>query len=307
LKKCLSLSVKKLNNLIKYRSNIKLLITFFLLWTTTFLNHQAEEYLAYLMILTVGILHGSNDIELLFGFIDLKRNQTYKIVASYIFIILVTALLFYILPSVTLIFFVFFSAYHFGEQHFVRKVTLNHFRKDLFFLSYGLMIFFLLFYLNDQEVVTIIEHMTGLTLSKMFFLIGLLISIIFTVVFGATLQLESQLKANLFRESFLVLVFFIIFKFATVLWAFAIYFIVWHAYPSIIDQLLMLKGRMKEFSLTHYIKTSLAYWLISVAGIGALFFLTSENPELFNSLFFTFIAAISFPHIYVIRKMNSDA
>ena len=287
-------------------SNIKLLVTFFLLWTTTVINVQTEAYLAYIMILTVGILHGSNDIELLFGSFKFQKKQTFQVVGLYILMVLLTVGLFYFIPGITLGIFILFSAYHFGEQHFVKKVSSKSLIKDLFFLSYGMIILTMLFNVNQTEVVLIISQITGMVLSPFIFSVGLIVSVCLTLVFGINLYTSQKIHTSLIREVFLLLVFYIIFKFATVLWAFAIYFIVWHAYPSIMDQIDVLKSNMKTFSLKQYMKTSFIYWLISVTGIGVLFLLTSEMPELFNALFFTFIAAISFPHIYVIRKMNSD-
>ena len=287
-------------------SNIKLLVTFFLLWTTTVINVETEAYLAYIMILTVGILHGSNDIELLFGSFKFQKKQTFQVVGLYILMVLLTVGLFYFIPGITLGIFILFSAYHFGEQHFVKKVSSKSLIKDLFFLSYGMIILSMLFNVNQTEVVLIISQITGMVLSPFIFSVGLIVSVCLTLVFGINLYTSQKIHTSLIREVFLLLVFYIIFKFATVLWAFAIYFIVWHAYPSIMDQIDVLKSNMKTFSLKQYMKTSFIYWLISVTGIGVLFLLTSEMPELFNALFFTFIAAISFPHIYVIRKMNSD-
>ena len=287
-------------------SNIKLLVTFFLLWTTTVINVETEAYLAYIMILTVGILHGSNDIELLFGSFKFQKKQTFQVVGLYILMVLLTVGLFYFIPGITLGIFILFSAYHFGEQHFVKKVSSKRLIKDLFFLSYGMIILTMLFNVNQTEVVLIISQITGMVLSPFIFSVGLIVSVCLTLVFGINLYTSQKIHTSLIREVFLLLVFYIIFKFATVLWAFAIYFIVWHAYPSIMDQIDVLKSNMKTFSLKQYMKTSFIYWLISVTGIGVLFLLTSEMPELFNALFFTFIAAISFPHIYVIRKMNSD-
>ena len=287
-------------------SNIKLLVTFFLLWTTTVINVQTEAYLAYIMILTVGILHGSNDIELLFGSFKFQKKQTFQVVSLYILMVLLTVGLFYFIPGITLGIFILFSAYHFGEQHFVKKVSSKSLIKDLFFLSYGMIILSMLFNVNQTEVVLIISQITGMVPSPFLFSVGLIVSVCLTLVFGINLFTSQKIHTSLIREVFLLLVFYIIFKFATVLWAFAIYFIVWHAYPSIMDQIDVLKSNMKTFSLKQYMKTSFIYWLISVTGIGVLFLLTSEMPELFNALFFTFIAAISFPHIYVIRKMNSD-
>ena len=42
-----------------------LIFTVFLFWLTIQIGAEYEEYLSYIFILTVGIIHGSNDISLL--------------------------------------------------------------------------------------------------------------------------------------------------------------------------------------------------------------------------------------------------
>ena len=124
-KKCLNLYDKNMNNLYRTVSNIKLIITFFFLWVTSFLSPKLEDYLAYFLILTVGLLHGSNDIELLFKNLNLKRSKTYLILLLYISLIVLTGVFFIKIPSVMLIVFIAFSAYHFGEQHFKEKINMK--------------------------------------------------------------------------------------------------------------------------------------------------------------------------------------
>lgn len=286
-------------------SNIKLIVTFFLLWSTSFLSSRLEDYLAYFMILTVGILHGSNDIELLFKNLKIKRNKIHLILLAYVFMVLATAISFLALPNLMLVLFIGLSAYHFGEQHFSKKINAKSILKDLFFVSYGLTLFFMLFALNTHDSIRIMGQIGVDGVTELFFFIGFFVSMGVTLIIGSILRLENMMAVNIFRETFLLLLFYLIFNLASLMWAFAIYFVIWHAYPSILDQIKFLRGRMEDFSLTQYLKTSLPYWLISVAGIAGLFFLTSENPEIFHALFFTLIAAISFPHIFVMRKMNN--
>ncbi len=286
-------------------SNIKLIISFFFLWVTSFLNPELEDYLAYFMILTVGLLHGSNDIELLFKNLKLERSKTYLILLLYITMIILTGVFFLKIPSVMLFVFIAFSAYHFGEQHFNHKIQINSRLRDFFFLAYGLTLFFLLFMTNSSDTIRIMNQIGFSGVTELHFFLGFCLSLGATLVSGSVLTLEKVFDANIIREVFLLLLFYLIFRVATLMWAFAIYFVIWHAYPSILDQMAYLKGRVNESGLIHYIKSSLLYWSISVFGILLLFWLTSQNTEMFNALFFTLIAAISFPHIFVMRKMNN--
>ena len=286
-------------------SNIKLILTFVMLWATSFLSPELEDYLAYFMILTVGLLHGSNDIELLFKNYKLNKNKNYVVLLLYITLILITAVCFIQLPSVMLVVFILFSAYHFGEQHFNKKIGIQSPLRDFFFIAYGLTLFFMLFALNSIDTVLIMNQIGFTGVTEEHFFLGLFLSLSATLFIGAILRLEKALEANIVREIFLLLLFYLIFKLATLMWAFAIYFVIWHAYPSILDQMTYLKGRVNESGFIQYLKSSLLYWSISVFGIVLLFILTSRNTELFNALFFTLIAAISFPHIFVMRKMNN--
>jgi len=276
-----------------------------MLWATSFLSPKLEDYLAYFMILTVGLLHGSNDIELLFKNYKLKKNKSYVVLLLYIALILITAVFFIQLPSVMLVVFILFSAYHFGEQHFNKKIRIQSPLRDFFFVAYGLILFFMLFALNSTDTILIMNQIGFTGVTEEHFFLGLFLSLSAMLFTGAILRLEKALETNIVREMFLLLLFYLIFKLATLMWAFAIYFVIWHAYPSILDQMTYLKGRVNESGFIQYLKSSLLYWSISVFGIVLLFILTSRNTELFNALFFTLIAAISFPHIFVMRKMNN--
>ena len=276
-----------------------------MLWATSFLSPKLEDYLAYFMILTVGLLHGSNDIELLFKNYKLKKNKSYVVLLLYIALILITAVFFIQLPSVMLVVFILFSAYHFGEQHFNKKIRIQSPLRDFFFVAYGLILFFMLFALNSADTILIMNQIGFTGVTEEHFFLGLFLSLSAMLFTGAILRLEKALETNIVREMFLLLLFYLIFKLATLMWAFAIYFVIWHAYPSILDQMTYLKGRVNESGFIQYLKSSLLYWSISVFGIVLLFILTSRNTELFNALFFTLIAAISFPHIFVMRKMNN--
>jgi Brp/Blh family beta-carotene 15,15'-monooxygenase len=116
----------------------------------------------------------------------------------------------------------------------------------------------------------------------------------------------SKFKSEIILNIFYLLVFAIVFKTADLIWAFAIYFVVWHSFPSIKEQIHFLYGSYSFKNFKRYFKSAFIYWIISLFGIAILYFLFKDK-EIFNALFFSFLAAITFPHTIVIIKMQNKA
>jgi Brp/Blh family beta-carotene 15,15'-monooxygenase len=226
------------------------------------------------------------------------------LIGSYVLTVFLAALLFYKLPELALALFVIFSGYHFGEQHWSDRMFGSTFLKKSTYLFYGLTILFLLFQLNSIQTSEIIANLTRQNIPETWYEYGLLGS---GIVFSALLfflLVKRRLTVNdLFFELFLLLVFAIVFKFATLLWAFAIYFIFWHSIPSILEQLTYLYGERSFRSFKLYLRSSSIIWLISVTAIFALFYVVRNNADLFLALFFAFLGAITFAHSFIIMKM----
>ena len=66
-------------------------------------------------VLLFGIIHGANDIYLIIRGNN-KNKKISKTTFIYVFIVLLITLIFFSFPLLSLIFFVLFSCYHFGEQ-----------------------------------------------------------------------------------------------------------------------------------------------------------------------------------------------
>ena len=73
-------------------SIINLVITVFLLWLTIQINSVYEVYLAYFFILTVGIIHGANDISLISLLTKNSRESRLKFLVFYLGLIVFTSL-----------------------------------------------------------------------------------------------------------------------------------------------------------------------------------------------------------------------
>ena len=84
--------------------------------------------------------------------------------------------------------------------------------------------------------------------------------------------------------------------------SFGTYFIIWHSWPSMKDQIQALYNKPDAYS--SYIKDALPYWLISLLGL-FLFFIYNDSIGLNPlALFFSFLAAITFPHVLVIFGLH---
>lgn len=285
---------------------IAIVITIFLLWVSTFIQQDLENVMAYVFIFSFGILHGSNDISLLEVRDQSKASaQAYlKILAGYLLFIGLTALLFYALPTVGLLTFVLISAYHFGEEHWRDKLDQNSNIARVFYLLYGLLVLFLLFQAHQLEVIELIGSITGVQLSESF-LFWMPFVLLGTVILYGLLLMPAD-RHTLFNAQDLlyIVVFFVVFNATSLLWAFAIYFIIWHSLPSLMAQISYLYGDISQLNMMRYLRSSLGYWLISLIGIFGIYWFFSMDDQNFLPLFFPILAALTFPHVYVMTKMG---
>ncbi len=278
--------------------------TFFFLWITVFFDVQVESILGYFLIFTFGIFHGSNDLMLIQKTTSLtKQTFFWRTLISYIAVVMLTVLLFSLIPSIALLFFVIASSYHFGEQHW-GALKIKAPLKSLFYTFYGLVIFFLLFYLNQKEVTPIIYQITGIAIEKVVYLYTLAVSFAAFIGIYFWWYVKKMIDVNIIKELFFLLVLAIVFRAASLLWAFSIYFVVWHSIPSLIDQIRFLHGTVNKVTLLKYLKNSFLYWFVSMMGLAVLYLIFQNQEGLFLSIMIYFLAAITFPHVIVMTRLN---
>lgn len=284
--------------------NFLLVSTFMALGISIYFSTVVEDAFGLFLILTIGVLHGSNDLVLI------KRSQTFTAPTSwknliyYIIVVLTTALFFYFIPQVALPVFVLFSAYHFGEQHWGSGFSERNTFDPVFYTLYGLFIFCMLFSAHGAEVDRIIYQISSLELPEYFFAVSLLFLGGLLALFFAVFVINRKLKTFWVEELFYLLVFFVVFNTATLLWSFAVYFVLWHSLPSLKDQILFLFGSFDRFNILRYLKSSWPYWVVSVMALGGLLYLFRGSEQILLALFFSFLAAITFPHVLVIARMH---
>lgn len=284
--------------------SIAIILSFLGLWITSFFSNDLQVVIGFVFILSFGILHGANDILISKSMMNTKNQfSKLKIISLYIMVVICGAVFFYYLPIITLLLFVIISGYHFGEQQ------LDYLKEELiknnFVLKtlYGLLVLFLLFGFHINAVIAVVYEITSFRIDE-----SLIVNSLYLILFLFTINfifVFMKLKTNqtiFLKELFYLLVFAIIFKVSSLIWGFTIYFIVWHSMPSIINQTKFLYGSFNYFNFMKYIKAALFYWVVSLMGL-FLFYFLFQDIKLFNTLFFSFLSAITFPHVLVILKM----
>lgn len=285
-------------------ANSSILLSFLGLWLTSFIKNEGQIIVGFILILSFGIIHGANDLLLIKKINRSKKTTYWKLLFNYISIVLIAVILFSFIPWLAMLLFIVVSSYHFGEQHWENKHSYSFkLITTLFNTVYGLFILFLLFQFHEKEVKTILLGITGIDLY--YINISLLFKIIGVLLLGMFIYSFYTLKVfqkNLAIELLYLVVFTIIFKVGSLIWAFAIYFIFWHSIPSLLNQIKFLYGEVSISYFKAYCKSAFLYWLISIIGILVLYFLLKDY-KIFDSIFFSFLAAITFPHVIVIERM----
>lgn len=290
--------------MLKY-TNFAIVASFFCLWLNSFFIEKTQIIIAFSLIFSFGILHGANDLLLIKKTNDSKNKiSSIKIVLYYVIAVLFGLLLFYLIPIVALLLFILVSAFHFGDQQgFYLDFKVAKYILIFYPFIYGIVILFLLFFFHSNEVKVIVTEIIRFKVPTLYINEILMTSgLIFLSISAYFYWKFESFRKKLQTELFLLVVFAIIFKTSSLIWGFAIYFIIWHSIPSILDQMNFIYGSFTLSNFIAYCRNAFAYWLASLFGIGLLYFVFRDE-EIFNALFFSFLAAITFPHVLVILKM----
>ena len=280
--------------------------SFLSLWITSLLPESIELTLGFLLIFTFGMIHGSNDILIIKQIKKHSDQSLFKVLLTYLIVVSSAVLIFYFTPIFALILFISFSSYHFGEQHWEELLSkLNKSLRIIFFFNYGLFILYLIFFFNISSVIDIVYEIAGIKLYTIFcneIILGLLLILSAILIYAYYTKILNL--SSIFKELFSVVILAIIFNSSSLIWGFSIYFILWHSIPSLLDQISFIYGDLKKESVLKYVKNAFPYWLISIIGMTVLFLIFKQEKQ-FYTLFFAFIAAVTFPHAIVMLSMFS--
>ena len=288
----------------KIYQNFKIYFTFILLWISIQFGQIVEDTVAFTLIISIGILHGANDI-LIISNTQNSKLKYLKNLFIYLLIILVCVIIFLVNPFLSILTFILLSSYHFGEEHYSHKIKLPRTIEPLFFISYGLLIFTTIFYESINEVNTIMEALAKKGFEKKNIEITFFSALFVYLATNIYMYFKNNSSISLLLEEFFYLILlFVIFKTSTLIFGFSIYFILWHSIPSIIHQIQFISGDLNKKNIKIYLKKAYPFWILSVIGL-PIIFVSLKDIQILEAIVFVTLFAVTAPHVWVMYKMKN--
>jgi len=280
--------------------NFSHLMTLFCVILAFFSPKSFQNAIAVLGILTLGILHGANDLKILTKK-NLKQNSLFGIPfwILYIGVVFLGIYFFYFIPAIALLSFVMVSCYHFGEQHWEKRIQSKK-GASAFYSAYGSLIFSMLFIFHYSEVNNVIFQIATVSIPYEWFLALLVLSSSLVLLF---LFLKSQDFKGFMIELLLLGILALLFFKGTLIFGFGIYFVFWHSLPSLASQVHYLYKGQNSLAYLQYLKSAILYWIMALVGLTGFYFFNLFPKDQYLPVFFSFLAAITFPHVVVIGFM----
>jgi len=265
-----------------------------------------QDIFGFLLILSIGIIHGANDLLIIKKYTrkdSLKSQITYFL--YYLGLVFLGFLFFYAFPSIALLSFVLVSIYHFGEQHWesnLVNINLSKGKKIFPIIFHGLTFFLVIFINNIDAVNDVLTSFNTIFLD--YFVLETVLIILFSIYMFILLSFELLRRYFIGEFLFFLLLYFLTMN-STLIYGFSIYFIFFHSILSIKDQARYIYEDDKSQYIKKYIINALPYFLLALFFlVGFYLFVDVESINIIP-IIFTFLAAITFPHVIVIEKMYS--
>jgi len=268
------------------------------------LSANYQDMIGFALVLSVGLIHGANDL------LIIKKNSKstsnysqFRTFFAYIGVVFVGLIFFYLIPSFALIAFILVSIYHFGEQHLeaipITRILKNNYR-FISIVSHGIILFTIIFMNNINTVNNVflsfkINFLNSSTLN--------IILITSSIVYISTLVINKYLTSFIFSEILFFVLFYFLSLTSTLILCFSVYFIFFHSILSIKDQVKYIYGSNDNNSLKRYLLNSMPYFILAIIFLILFYNYTEIDNSDLLPIIFTFLAAITFPHVIVIEKM----
>ena len=236
------------------KNNFRISIICISLIVSYFISDIYENILGFILILSIGVVHGANDLLIIKKY---SKKETKRSEALYFFYYLAIVLLgfvfFYVFPSIALLTFVIVSIYHFGEQHWEVNLSKSDsvYRNKIFlFISHGI-IFFIIIFMNNLKIVNEVLFSFNVNPLEHYYLV--LALIVFSILYSLFILYLKNLRKYLFNETIFFSLLFLLTINTTLIFGFAIYFIFFHSLLSIKDQIKFIydDDNPKTVSYTH--------------------------------------------------------
>ena len=266
-----------------------------------------QDILGFILILSIGVIHGANDLLIIKKYTrknSLKSQISFFL--SYLGLVFLGFVFFYLFPSIALLSFVLVSVYHFGEQHWEVYASNTNFinvKRIYPIILHGL-IFFVMVFMNNINVVNEVL-LSFNTISLNYSYLKIFLIIIF-LIYMLLLISSKSLRVFFADEFVFFILLFLLTMNSSLIYGFSVYFIFFHSVLSIKDQVKYIYGDNNKDFIKMYLIKALPYFILAILFlIGFYLFVDYESLNILP-IMFTFLAAITFPHVIVIEKMYTS-
>ena len=266
-----------------------------------------QDILGFILILSIGVIHGANDLLIIKKYTrknSLKSQISYFL--YYLGLVFLGFVFFYLFPSIALLSFVLVSIYHFGEQHWEVNTSNADFiniKRIYPIILHGL-VFFVIVFMNNIDIVNDVL-LSFNTISLNYTYLRILLIVLF-LIYMSLLLLSKSIRGYFADEFIFFILLFLLTLNSSLIFGFSIYFIFFHSVLSIKDQVKYIYGDDNSQYIKKYLISALPYFILALLFlIGSYLFIDFESLDILP-IMFTFLAAITFPHVIVIEKMYSS-
>lgn len=282
-------------------SNIVLLL---LSNTMPVLFSEHQTTLAFFLIASVGIPHGAID-HLLF----LKKTDKNKLYfySFYLTLFTIYALSWIYFPLLSMVAFMFMSAYHFGQSQF-EKHTIHPILNKLLGFSWGTAVLSGLVLFNFAEIKGMTSSYDEFNNFHLLFNYSLFYSLGISSLFIFIVLGLFQLKfVHFVKEVIYLCLIGYTFYSQTLILGFALFFIFNHSVTVLRSEYQFLSGLDSNLNISKFIKALAPFTALSVIGVFFLYFLTSFGIINLSLPFIILmiISSLTLPHLVVMELFYS--
>lgn len=258
-------------------------------------------WLAMVLITLCGVPHGATD-HLLFRHVhrDASAGWLYRFVARYFLLMGLLLVTWMILPSLAFMIFLAVSVYHFGQAqwHYIRMSSAL---RIVLYSLWGAFVLFSPLLWNYTETQPIIASLTGLDiyLSADFqFIIPILLAFLVVISTILLFILDKITIADLIWENFVVLVLTFLFSATPLLVGFATYFVCWHSFDSMQQQVQAFQVYRRDYTASTYFKEVIPFFLLALLSLLGFAYWTTAPllSDAWVGQFFMLISVVTLPH-----------
>ena len=273
-----------------------------------------SPFICLLLILSIGISHGSLDNvkgRKLFQIFEIKKFYIFYL--AYILIAIIVIILWILIPYVSLIIFLMVASYHFGKEDTQFLIVENSYYNQFLFLLKGSLIVFAPMYFHFDETISIFRllfienenfyNFLDLIESKKILLYCIILSTLANILlFTKNFELK---KFTIFLDYFSII---IINYYFSPLVAFTIYFCFLHSVRHSISLMSELDRDDLGNGFKIFVKKALPLTIITAIFCAIGLYLLNNTYNLESSILkiiFIGLASLTFPHIlleYLIEK-----